>query len=79
VTDPSDTVHKHFKQNSGKSEFVLREGSVVAGKEVSGGEEEGDEPIYTYDHETVCPRTFHIDMGVYYIRIFIRERRARPR
>lgn len=43
VSDPSDTVHKHFKQNSGKSEFVLREGSV-AGKEASpAGEEKGDE------------------------------------
>lgn len=39
MSDPSDTVHKHFKQNSGKSEFVLREGSIV-GKEASPGEEE---------------------------------------
>jgi len=52
VSDPSDTVHKHFKQNSGKSEFVLREGSI-AGKETSpGGEGKGNEkvraPIYIY-------------------------------
>lgn len=44
-----DTVHKHFKQNSGKSEFVLREGSV-AGKEPSRGEKKGETRglIYTY-------------------------------
>lgn len=54
-----DTVHKHFKQNSGKSEFVLREGSV-AGKEPSREERKRGETrgsFHTYITRR-CPCTF---------------------
>lgn len=79
-SDPSDTVHKHFKQNSGKSEFVPREGSLAhIGKEVSRkGEEKRktrSEPIlYIYMYYRTMSAYFRIDGYIYIYYVYDREK-----